>query len=239
MDDSYEASPKRNLGGPIPNILTAVMLLLTLGAGSVLGAMFLNPYLAFNPYPPPTLPVTLAWPTKTNTPEIYLPPTWTPTVGGATAGPTATETPLPPSETPTVAPGTSETPTGGEVFDFAASTPLYLQNIQNLEGCNWLGVGGQVFDTNGAPILGLTVHLEGEVGGSELISTDALTGSDEFWGPGGYTITIHNHPLALDQTLWMQLIDTASGLPLSDRFYLSTYDDCMKNSIMLNWSQLP
>jgi hypothetical protein len=55
--------------------------LFTLGALILIGVLFLqifmNPYTAFNPFPPPTLPPHITIPSATSTPRS-LPPTWTP-----------------------------------------------------------------------------------------------------------------------------------------------------------------
>lgn len=62
-----------------------IFAVITLFAVVVIGIIFLqifaNPYAAVNPFPPPTLPPTLALPSPSHTPRS-LPSTWTPTPGG-------------------------------------------------------------------------------------------------------------------------------------------------------------
>ncbi len=239
MDDIYEDRPARNIGGFILNLLTAVVLLATLAAGLVLGGVFLNPYLPFNPYPPPTLPATLGWPTATNTPEIHLPPTWTPTItetSGPTQTPTITATP-PPTET-TTPPAEPYTPTPtGLPFSIQPGSPIYMANsFVNALGCEWMGVGGQVFDMNGAPIAGLSVHLEGQLGGQPF-DLNALTGSAGVLGPSGYVFDLSDRPTASDGTLWLQLQDTA-GIDLSNQLFLTTIESCEQNFLLINWRQV-
>ncbi|RME06433.1 MAG: hypothetical protein D6803_06500, partial [Anaerolineae bacterium] len=84
------------------NILTVIVLLLTLCVGGVFLTILVNPYAGINPFPPPTLPPTLALDTPTPTPKRILPPTWTPTPLPVTDTPTPTAT-LP----PTIAPATA------------------------------------------------------------------------------------------------------------------------------------
>ncbi len=238
MDETYEARPKRNLGGPIPNILTAVMLLLTLGAGSVLGATFLNPYLPFNPYPPPTLPATLAWPTQTNTPEIYLPTQWTPTpTVTATATLEATETPVPTgTPTPTLLPSATNTPSGAAIVP-QPDSPKLTTNFANTKACQWMGVAGQVFDSQTkAAVTGLAVRIGGQLGGFPVDQT-SLTGSAPAYGPGGYELVLSDHPIASNKTVWIQILDTA-GVPLSDKVYFVTSDKCSENLVLFNWDQV-
>jgi hypothetical protein len=238
MDDVYEARPRFRVGAFILNLLTLVVLLAALGAGLVLGAVFLNPYLPFNPYPPPTLPPTLGFPTATNTPARFLPPTWTATI---TATSRASETPtatITPTETLTPTLGTPDQTPAQVSYTFRADAPVAMPNsFINSEGCNWMGVGGQVFDANEAPVVLQGVHLEGELAGAP-VQMDTLTGSATVLGPSGYIFDLADHPIASNQALRVQLLDQ-SGLPLSDPVVISTYDTCDENFILLIWRQVP
>ncbi len=237
MDDVYQSRPRMSVGRLIINLLTLVVLLATLGAGLLLTVVFLNPYLPFNPYPPPTLPPTLGYPTATNTPARFLPPTWTPTIS-----PTAqiTDTPAPtltPTETLTPTVGTpAATPVS---YRFEADPQTSANNFVNEEGCNWMGTGGQVFDINQNAVALLGVHLEGVLGGAQ-IEMDTLTGSTDAtaFGPSGYLFTLADHPIASDDSLTVQLVDQ-SGLPVSDPVAIDTFDDCNANNlIILIWRQV-
>ncbi len=81
--------------GAIWNILTIVTLLALTGLCLLFLTLFINPYSAINPFPPPTLPPTLAIPTSTATLKS-LPATWTPDTGGGIA---PQGTPLRPTQT--------------------------------------------------------------------------------------------------------------------------------------------
>jgi hypothetical protein len=234
MDSDAQSSGGFSLGRLILNCLTLVVLGATLVVGLIVLSLFINPQTPMNPFPPPTLPPTLGPPTPTNTPEIYLPPTWTAT---ATWTPTPTETPIP-TDTPTVTPTATATvvasPTG---FPFNVQPdPYAIANIANDAACKWMGVGGQVFDLNGAPLALQTIHLEGQLGGLP-ISLDTLSGSATQLGPAGYVFNLSDRPVASDKTLWVQMRDTA-GLALSDKYNLTTYEDCQKNLILVNWRQV-
>lgn len=82
--------------GAIWNILTIVTLLALTGLCILFLTLFINPYSAINPFPPPTLPPTVAIPTSTATLKS-LPATWTPGAGGEGIAPQGT--PLKPSQT--------------------------------------------------------------------------------------------------------------------------------------------
>lgn len=233
--------PKINFGKIIWNFLTVVLILATLVVGTIFLTIFINPYTSLNIYPPPTLFPTLALPTATPTPK-ELPPTWTPE---------ATDTPLP-SETPemTDTPEATDTPEVTEAPDeptpTATSLPYALQagsptpiNSEIFHpdlGCNWMGVAGQVFSLSGDQVIGLAVELGGSLADVE-IQLLSLTGAAIQYGPGGYEFTLATETIASQDTLYIRLLDQA-GLPFSDKIYFSTFDDCEKNLILINFNQI-
>jgi hypothetical protein len=105
MDRNYQRQTGPGIGSLILNLLTLGVLLMTLCAGGAMTVVFINPatierispLLPIKLVVPPTLMPTLGFPTRTNTPEIYLPSTGTPTPS-RTPGGVAT---VPPTETPT------------------------------------------------------------------------------------------------------------------------------------------
>lgn len=241
MDESYDEGSGRDTIGLILNVITLGVLLVTLIVGAMLVAIFLNPQVPLNPFPPATLPPTLGFPTATNTPEIFLPPTWTPS---PVVGPTATRVPTQ-APTSTAAPTTqAEEPTGepppaGFTFELQPGSPVAIPNIAQSDlGCEWMGVGGQVFDEQGGPISpGITVHLQGNLNGVP-ISLDTLSGSATALGPAGYVFQLADEPMATQGALWVELRDT-DGSPLSERLYLTTYDSCEQNLVLANWHRAP
>jgi hypothetical protein len=180
-----------------------------------------------------------------------FPPTWTPedtptitlTPGPATASPIPSSTPLAPTRTitptarPPTATSTGPTPTTtGTLSPFRYTldkdNPVYLSNILNDQGCNWFGIVGRAFTSDGNPRLNLTVHLEG--GG---LVVDALTGSGPAaLGPGGYQIPIADHPIATTDVYSVTLRDN-TGTPLSTEYSIPTFGDCDKAMVMVNFVQ--
>ncbi len=100
-----------------------------------------------------------------------------------------------------------------------------------------MGVGGQVFNLEGEPIIDLEVHLAGELEGLEPIDMYAITGSAPELGPGGYLFNVADKPIASQGTLWIQL-DDGSGNPLSEQVFLVTSEDCNENQVLVNWRQV-
>ncbi len=254
MDEYFETDQ-----GPSPvlirrlifNLLTAVFLLASAVLGGAYVVILVNPQIPINPYPPPTLPPTIGPPTPTQTPAIYLPteipptePTTTPTfrpLPTATFTPTATpEMTATPFPTPTEVPITPATAEPGAQFELQPGSPTYIPDER---GCNHMGVGGRVFDVNNSAIVGLAVRMGGELGGLSIGTMDTLTGSaaDRF-GFGGYYFELSDHPVASEDTLWIQVLDASSGLPLSDQVFVTTYDTCGEeeatNLVLVNWRQV-
>lgn len=238
-----ELQVARSRAGTIWNILTVLILIMTACVCVVAAAIFINPHLSINPFPPPTLPAVITFPTATPTPRVVLPPTWTPT---NTEEPAATPTP-PPVQTPVVTFPADTTPTGsgptgtpptGYTFVLHEGDPVAIPNIGHPDlGCDWMGVGGRAFDLTGAPIAqGLLVQLGGTLAGKPLDFL-GMVGMVSNYGPGSYEFMLADSPIASRQTLWVQLFDQAL-LPISDKIYFDTYEDCERNLILINFTQV-
>lgn len=234
MDDQFVRVPRKRssrIGNFIFNILTLVIVLAIIAAGVAFTMVFINPYVAYNPFPPPTVPARLGTPTATSTPAQPLPTAWTPTPSRTpppteTPEPTATDTPEP-TFTPTTVP---------PPFALQPGNPVRIPNIANDRGCDWMGVGGQIFNLENQPIAELGIHLEGELAG-EQISLDAISGSAPDIGPSGYVFDLADEPIVSEGSLWIQLNDRA-GAALSEQIFFNTSDNCNENFVMINWRQV-
>ena len=244
--------PRKKRPGLVWNILTGFVLLMVLGVAIVFLTVFFNPNIAFNPFPPPTdFPVPY-FATATPSPRPLLPATWTPT---NTTIPTITRSPFP-TETPTLTgtpfhigtptkagekpqPETATPTPGGMPFVLKQGSPAALssQAFRPSDGCNWMGVGGQVLDLKDAPVLGLIVQLGGVLQGKQLDPLNSITGTATQYNRGGFEFTISDHPIATNGTLWIQLMDQA-GLPLSEKVYFNTFADCDKNLVIVYFKQV-
>jgi hypothetical protein len=100
-DESLQTN--RDSSSDIWNILTVIVLLMTLCVCLGVGLLLINPQNALNPFPPPTMPAEAEFPTATPTPKSVLPPTWTP---APTILPTETTSP-----TDTLVPTNTTVPT--------------------------------------------------------------------------------------------------------------------------------
>lgn len=108
--------------------------------------------------------------------------------------------------------------------------------VHPAEGCNWMGIAGQVFNTRGAPVLYMGVQIGGRFNGRE-ISEIILTGYGPDYVQYGYEYKLADQPAATKNALWVRLVDQ-QYLPLSDRIYITTYDDCTRNLVLLNFKQI-
>lgn len=170
---------------------------------------------------PPTETVA---PTPSSTPTLPATPTVT-----FTAEPAATETPTP---------GPSPTATVHAIFPFILrNDPAQIAGdaIPDHESCK-LWVAGQSYDLQGAPMVGITVMLGGNMKGKTLYQL-SLTGTSLQFGQAGYEFTIADAPLDTKDSVWVQLFDQAL-IPLSGRVYFNTSADCQKNLILVNFKQV-
>lgn len=233
MDDQFVRVPRKRrsrLGGVILNVLTLFVLAAIVGVVAVYASIFFNPQVSFNPFPPATLPARLGTPTATFTPAVALGATWTP-APTFTVAPTDT---VVPTDTPTPEP--TLTPVPLPPFALQPGNPVRLPNIANDDGCDWMGVGGQVFNLENQPISNLGVHLEGTLA-EEAITLDSVTGSAPDIGPSGYVFNLATEPIASEESLWVQL-DDGTGKPLSDQVFITTSTDCNENFVMVNFRQV-
>jgi hypothetical protein len=229
--------------GMLWNVMTGMVLFATVGVGGFFMRVFADPFNAINPFPPPTYSTQVIPPTLTPTPIPLLPPTWTPT---ATSLPTETPTPRPtstplitetPFEFPTSTPEPQVDP-NGMAFVLDPGSPKALPNIFHQErGCTWMGIGGIVVDLSGSPIkTGILVELGGMLGGKS-VQLLTITTPNALASRLDYELELADKPVSSKGTLWIQLMDQAS-LPLSEKVYFDTFDDCERNQIVLNFKQV-
>ena len=228
---------------PIFKCLTILALAGFLCIGGWFLYVFINPQSTLNPFSP--LLNTVITQQSSPIPSQPILPSLTP-LSSATSLPTQSPTPtstsarvLTNTPPPTVLLAVPPQITPSE-FSFVVQqeSPIAIQNNMHLDlDCGWTGVGGQAFDLSGAPVLGLVVKLRGSFAGISL-DVLSLTGSAAQigYGPGGYEFTLGDEPIDSNSTLSVQLVDHA-GLPLSDEVVFSTFADCDKNLILINFVQ--
>jgi hypothetical protein len=127
---------------------------------------------------------------------------------------------------------------GSTFFLPQKGTPIGIQNFVQLEkGCNWSGIGGQVFSQSGTPITGLVIKLTGKLEGQNILYY-AVTGGSLQFGPGGFLIELTDHPVASKNTATLQVLDI-TGVEKSAPIPLVTYGDCTRNLLLVNIIELP
>jgi hypothetical protein len=115
----------------------------------------------------------------------------------------------------------------------ASAEIIYLpaSEIDPARTCEWLGVGGSVLGTDGAPLLLQTVQLGGVLG-EVVVSQLKLSGSAPAYGNSGFEFVLGDRPVASTQTLWIQLFDN-TGSALTEKIYFDTFDDCSRNLVKI------
>lgn len=240
-DFNFDGKPTKSRGFSAPtniwDMLSILMLLITVCLVGYFALIFINPGSSLNFLPPgggfggPQLPT----PTPT---FIQLEPTWT-------ASPTLFVTPtntLRPTFTPIptntpfslVPPTRTPRPTNTPRAPFTAS----LSNVDSTLihpdlGCNWAGIGGTVVDNNGSHVIGTVVVLRGSLNGT-IIEQQTVSGINKEYGQSGFEFVLGNAPVATNKTLTVQLVDQSS-LPLSDPIEITTSADCTKNLVLIRF----
>jgi hypothetical protein len=228
MVDMYDGTHRSRLSllDSIFNFLTTLVLLTTIFLGGVFGAIYFNPNIFFNPFPPNERPIVTT-PGITEAAPTGIPAvTVTPLVSPSPPPPTATLTPAIVSPEPTALP-----------YSIQPGTPAYTQNFLNDLACEWAGVAGQVITSGDQSNPDPWVHLGGEFNGTPLDYL-SLPGSAPGYGQGGYEFTLGNAPLTSDDRIWIQLEDPL-GNAMTDRISITTSDLCSENLIIVNWVTVP
>ena len=249
LREKPKAAPRKKTSNDLVwNLLTALMLLLTVGACIFFFGLISNPQSNLNPFAANTLvppPPTATW-----TP-IGFEATWTPTI---TPAPTNTNTPRPtytiePSltpykvmtSTPIASPTKIVTPTRtirptGAPYSISV-TYNDSTTFQTDSSCASMYVAGQTVDFQNKPVIGLFVKLGGRLPGKTYLPPlTTLTGINKIYGQSGFEFDLGVAPVASTQTLWVQLYDQ-SDAPLSEQFKLPTFTDCKKNLILVRFQQ--
>ena len=97
---------------------------------------------------------------------------------------------------------------------------IYTQH-PSWEGCNWLGIAGEVWDRDGEPITGIAVVLNG--GGRE--NNISFSGQAPDYGPSGWEHFLDNKVKAgvFQVQLWRE------GEPISEAVTVHTRRECRAN----------
>ena len=247
--DSYDfsevKSPKRKRpAGILWNILTILVLVAILGISAAFVLIYLNPNSTLNPFPPSPTDLISANATATVGTQFSPNPTSSPTIEIILTTNTTESTPaLLFTDMPQVTPTGISTAELVGLIDYAfiprEGSPAAIDAAQFHPevGCQWLGVAGQATSLNGEAVKGLFVHLGGNLPGLIGLDNLAMTGLAPQYGQGGFEITISDQLIASSDTLWIQLLDQ-DNLPLSDRVYFDTYDDCTKNLVIIYFDQV-
>ncbi len=220
------------------DMLTILMILLTLCIGAYFVAVFVNPTAAYNflnptRNDPPTPTIT----------QIQPPATWTPTLPGPTETPTVTLLPtytLPATSTVVslITPSETPTPTRTPKAPFTATVTYIDSTIMHPEAaCNWQGVAGTIIDANNADILGIAVRLAGFYN-SKSKNELTVSGITPAYGKSGFEFFLGAKPVDSNGLLTIQILDQA-GLPLSDSITINTYGDCSKNLVLVKFKKNP
>jgi hypothetical protein len=238
--DNFDLKPERKVDrqSVIWNILTIVVVLASCCLAYYFLSIFKNPNVALNPFPPvKAIPTLTLFQTDTPTHTVIpLDATWTPTITlqlSPSRTRAATLTLVYQLITPSVT--TTPTITSTPMPASAVITHLASTTYHSDKKCNWLGVAGKVLGTDGEPLLSQQILLGGTLDG-KLVNSLTLSGLAPAYGPSGFEIVLRDHPIASIETIWIQLLDDKAK-PLTNKIYFETYDDCVRNLVMVVFSR--
>ncbi len=238
-DFDFDGTQSQSRGGTMPiwDILSIVVLILTICIAVYFVMIFLNPESSLNVLPPgglgPHLPTATTTPiqmeaTWTASPTLELTPSNTPR---PTFTPFFTDTPfslVPPTKTPK--------PTSTPKAPFSATTQQVESTVIHPElACNWAGIGGTVVDSNNSPVIGTVVVLRGTLNG-DTIEQQTVTGINKEYGQSGFEFVLGTAPVNSRNTLYVQLVDL-QNIPLSDKVFITTSSDCSKNLVIVRFKK--
>lgn len=114
-------------------------------------------------------------------------------------------------------------------FAKTENSPLYLQNATNEAGCDWMGVGGEILNASGQPILdeGFLVHVWGSG-----IDVHVTSGSQPVYGPNGWEVYLFNTPV---QNAYYIQLKTPDQVSLSAVYQFESRSSCNQNLILFNF----
>jgi hypothetical protein len=178
------------------------------------------------PAPPTWTPVP-ARASATPPPINTLRPTLTPSITPTFPPPTPSRTPTPtPTDTPTPGPSPTVTATRS-AFPFTKDldSPQYLQNYANSAGCNWMGIAGEVLDTEGRPVAAnqFVVHIWD--GG---VDQRVPAGGAPAYGPSGWEQYLFDAPRIQEHNIQLE---TTNGTAVSQVYRVQTRASCNQNLV--------
>ncbi|MBE2201273.1 MAG: hypothetical protein IAE79_21850 [Anaerolinea sp.] len=118
-------------------------------------------------------------------------------------------------------------------FAKTAFSPFYLQNFANNAGCNWLGMAGEVLDTQGQPASPgvYWVHVWGSG-----IDNRVMVGSAPDYSPAGWEQFLFGAPVVRD---YLIQLETGAGTAVSPIYPVQTRASCNENLVRFDFYELP
>jgi len=234
----FEVEPVKHRGPRLSplDLVTALVLMITLAIGAYFVYVYIHPTSPLNPLVP-RIPTAFVFPTATVTP-LQMESTWTPTLVEITITPTLAPTItiqpettrlslVPPSKTPPPSP-TAKVPYSVTV-NYLDSTLIHPE-----AGCAWIGIGGTVRDANDSGVVGKILRLTGTLNGTPIQMFTASNAASNFYGDGGFEFVLGTAPVASNRLLTLQLQELDQQA-LAEPVYIITYNDCKKNLILVRF----
>ncbi|MBN1231531.1 MAG: hypothetical protein JXA19_06690 [Anaerolineales bacterium] len=246
-----KSKKSRGCSGVLGAMILGLAIFLVLAAGAYMILTIVQPdgSFVFHLSPPteanPTITLVPSV-TVVDEPVILPPETLDATATSEEIEPTATNalptsTPEPVLPTPTefvyFPPTATEfIPPSDFLFSVHEGSPTYLEStlFRPALNCNFLGIAGQIFDRNGAPLVQQDILLFLD----EEVIQRMITGRADLsmYGPAAFEFILSDTPARTTGLYSLQVVDQ-QGIALSDIIPIETYDDCSANLVLVNFVQ--
>ncbi|MDZ4768939.1 MAG: hypothetical protein SGJ24_07410 [Chloroflexota bacterium] len=193
-----------------------------------------NPSATITPLPSLT-PIPSATPIASATFTDTPPPTAIPSLTITATLPFTATPPATATQPAAATVGFTPPPTAADIpppypFSLREGQPVFTSNFANTAGCAWQGIGGQVFDLNDSPLLGVTVHVFGSG-----VDVRVNSGTNTIYGTSGWEVPLNTN---LTGNSYRVELLSPGGTTISPQVTVTfTANDCARNLALVNFKQ--
>ena len=131
---------------------------------------------------------------------------------------------------PTINPSLPTRTPPGFPFRIQEGSPAYTANLDAAVGCQFEGIGGQVFGMNNEPLQNVTVNVSSNTG----FNQSTISGSNPRYGQAGWQVQVNS---AAAPGIYSVELRSQQGVPLSPKVQVAFPGTCSQNLALVNFFQ--